>query len=138
MGTVRFIDPAEDDDNIEDYTVPIPEGLTEEFHPSHPVTTREIIDWEVRNIEPYPGYAEEVNNWEKAWEEVNRAQQAADGGYMPIIDPVHIKSDDDDDDDNTEGVAATVASTEDSDFSGYHVLRAAAGFDESDDSDRFH
>lgn len=85
-----FVDPADRDDSIDDYTVPIPEGLTEVFHPSQPVTTQQIIDWEVRNIEPYPGYAEEENNWEKAWEEVNRAQLKADGGHMHIEDPVHV------------------------------------------------
>lgn len=78
------------EDSIDDYTVPIPEGLTEYFEPSQPVSPEQIIKWETSNIEPYPGYAEEENNWEKAWEEVNRAQNEADGGSMHIADPVHV------------------------------------------------
>lgn len=90
--TVSFKDPRDDDDDrLEDYTVPIPEGLTEEFVPSQPVTPKQIIDWETKNKEPYPGYAEELFNWENAWEEVNRAQQKADGGYLHVADPVHIQ-----------------------------------------------
>ncbi|PLS25168.1 hypothetical protein [Bifidobacterium imperatoris] len=93
--TVRFVDPEEADknDRLEDYTVPIPEGLTEEFRPSKPVTPRQMIDWETKNKEPYPGYAEELFNWENAWEEVNRAQLKADGGYLHIADPVHFDDD---------------------------------------------
>ncbi|MDK8732178.1 helix-turn-helix domain-containing protein [Bifidobacterium breve] len=89
---VRFVDPrdAAEEDRLEDYTVPIPEGLTEEFHPSQPVTPKQIVDWETKNKEPYPGYAEEENKWERAWEEVNRAQLKADGGYLHIADPVHV------------------------------------------------
>ena len=86
---VRFVAPDEDDeDRLSDYTVPIPEGLTEEFHPSQPVTPKQLLDWETKNKEPYPGYSEEFFNWENAWEEVNRAQQKADGGYLHLSDPV--------------------------------------------------
>lgn len=95
--TVSFKDPRDnDDDRLEDYTVPIPEGLTEEFHPSQPVSPKQIIDWETKNKEPYPGYAEELFNWENAWEEVNRAQQKADGGYLHEADPVHVDPEFDD------------------------------------------
>ena len=73
---VRFVAPDEDDeDRLSDYTVPIPEGLTEEFHPSQPVTPKQLLDWETKNREPYPGYSEEFFNWENAWEEVNRARR---------------------------------------------------------------
>ena len=73
---VRFVAPDEDDeDRLSDYTVPIPEGLTEEFHPSQPVTPKQLLDWETKNKEPYPGYSEEFFNWENAWEEVNRASR---------------------------------------------------------------
>ena len=66
---VRFVAPDEDDeDRLSDYTVPIPEGLTEEFHPSQPVTPKQLLDWETKNKEPYPGYSEEFFNWENAWE----------------------------------------------------------------------
>ena len=42
---VRFVAPDEDDeDRLSDYTVPIPEGLTEEFHPSQPVTPKQLLD----------------------------------------------------------------------------------------------
>ena len=62
---VRFVAPDEDDeDRLSDYTVPIPEGLTEEFHPSQPVTPKQLLDWETKNKEPYPGYSEEFFNWE--------------------------------------------------------------------------
>ncbi|WP_223848062.1 hypothetical protein [Bifidobacterium reuteri] len=88
---VVFTDPRDRDDDISDYTVPIPEGLTEEFHPSQPVTPKQIIAWETRNEEPYPGYAEELFNWENAWEEVNRAQLKADGGYLHISDPEPVE-----------------------------------------------
>ena len=88
---VRFVAPDEDDeDRLSDYTVPIPEGLTEEFHPSQPVTPKQLLDWETKNKEPYPGYSEEFFNWENAWEEVNRAQQKADGGYLHLSDPVPV------------------------------------------------
>ena len=65
-------------------------GLTEEFHPSQPVTPKQLLDWETKNKEPYPGYSEEFFNWENAWEEVNRAQQKADGGYLHLSDPVPV------------------------------------------------
>lgn len=89
---VKFVTPEEasETDRIEDYSVPIPEGLTEEFHPSQPVTPQQIIDWETKNKEPYPGYAEEFFNWENAWEKVNRAQNEADGGHIHLSDPVHV------------------------------------------------
>ncbi len=70
--------------------MPIPEGLTEEFHPSQPITPKQLLDWETKNKEPYPGYSEEFFNWENAWEEVNRAQQKADGGYLHLSDPVPV------------------------------------------------
>ncbi|KAB7790485.1 hypothetical protein [Bifidobacterium leontopitheci] len=88
--TVIFDDPTEMESDLDTYTVPIPEGLTETFQPSRPVSVDEIFDWEAYGREPYPGYAAEENNWEKAWEKVNRAQQKADGGTMHIADPVHL------------------------------------------------
>lgn len=90
--TARFLTPEERDqeDKRDGYTVPIPEDLTEEFHPSQPITPKQIVAWETKGIEPYPGYEEEENNWAKRWEEVNRAQLAADGGGLHVADPVDV------------------------------------------------
>lgn len=76
--------------HVEDqgYTVPIPEGLTEVFEPSQPVTDRQTLDYELYGKEPYPGYADEMEAWEEAWEQVNRAQMVADGAPLNIMDPV--------------------------------------------------
>lgn len=95
--TVVFDDPnTTNQDN--DYTVPIPEGLTEEFNPSHPITPKQWADYETRGIEPYEGFEDEYTEWEKAWEEVNRAQLTADGAEPLIMDMVHPDPDFDEDD----------------------------------------
>lgn len=72
-----------------DYTVPIPEGLTDEFEPSRPVTSKQMLDYDLHGKEPYPGYADEYEAWQEAWEQVNRAQLVADGGTLNIQDPIH-------------------------------------------------
>lgn len=86
---VEFEKPMTDEEMTEDtasYTVPIPEGLTGDFIPSKPVTNEQTIAWTTRNIEPYPGYADEYAAWEDAWERVNRAQMEADGNTPNYVD----------------------------------------------------
>ena len=82
-----------DDSDEDDYTVPIPEGLTEYFEPSKPVTNEQIIAWETKGIEPYPGYADEEEEWDKAWEMVNRAQAEADGHPYLVLPTAHPQPD---------------------------------------------
>lgn len=72
------------------YTVPIPEGLEEDFHPSKPITFQQMVDWETNHKEPYPGYADEYEAWESAWQEVELAQMKADGVTETEINPVHV------------------------------------------------
>lgn len=92
--TVVFDDPNTTDQS-NDYTVPIPEGLTEEFEPSHPITPRQWAAWETRGIEPYKGFEEEYTTWEKEWEKVNRAQLTADGAEPLVMDMVRLDPDPD-------------------------------------------
>lgn len=79
--TVDFRTPEEADEDRREYTVPIPEGLTEEFEPSRPVTNAQTIAFQTSGKEPYPGYAREYADWERAWQEVDDAQDEADGIY---------------------------------------------------------
>lgn len=85
---VEFIsnEEAAKEDRLEDYTVPIPEGLTEDFEPSQPVTPKQMLAYDRTGKEPYPGYAREMQEWEDAWEMVNRAQLIADGANPVILD----------------------------------------------------
>lgn len=84
---VRFVSPDELPED--DYTVDVPDDLTEDFHPSKPVTPAQQLAYEMEGIEPYPGYEDEVNEWEKRWEKVNRAQLEKDGAPVLELDPVH-------------------------------------------------
>lgn len=104
MGHVKVEFHVPDDDETSDasYTVPIPEGATEDFHPSRPVTMKQWMAWDARGKEPYPGFAEELEEWEKANERLNRAQLEADGAPVPELDTVHIYHDDTDDEDTPE------------------------------------
>lgn len=85
MGTlkVRFVTPEEADEDEREYTVPIPDWLTRDFHPSKPVTNKQTLDFEAYGREPYPGYAEEYARWEQAWRDVDDAQDEADGNHIP-------------------------------------------------------
>lgn len=83
----RFVS-VDDDSDQEEYTVPIPEGLTEEFEPSQKVTWQQKVDFEATGKEPYPGYADELAEWERQWELVNEAQAEADGDHWQTLDPV--------------------------------------------------
>lgn len=83
----RFVSGYDDSDQ-EEYTVPIPEGLTEVFVPSREVTRKQQVDFEVSGKEPYPGYAAEFEEWERQWEMVNEAQAEADGDDWQTLDPV--------------------------------------------------
>ncbi|WP_240539372.1 hypothetical protein [Bifidobacterium sp. SO1] len=94
MGKVKVeyqsIEDSEREAREHPYTVPIPEGLTEEFFPSKPVTDEQMMRWMTRHIEPYPGYADEEAAWERAWQEVEIAQLKADGEPVLELDPVHV------------------------------------------------
>ena len=75
---VEFKLPPTDEELAEErasYTVPIPDDLPEQ-----------MIAWECRNIEPYPGFADEYAAWEDAWENINRAQAEADGNPYNYVD----------------------------------------------------
>lgn len=73
-------------DRRDQYTVPIPDWLTEDFKPSRPVTQQQMLAYDLHGKEPYPGYGEEMRKWEDAWEEINRAQLRADGADPVVID----------------------------------------------------
>lgn len=77
--------------NRASYTVPIPDSLTDSFEPSKPITDKQFLDWEIRHIEPYPGYAEEYAAWEDAWEEIDRAQAEADGNHYNYVDNLKLQ-----------------------------------------------
>ena len=85
---VVFDEPMTDEEeekNRASYTVPIPDSLTNSFEPSQPITDKQFLDWEIRHIEPYPGYAEEYAAWQDAWEEIDRAQAEADGDHYTTL-----------------------------------------------------
>lgn len=90
----EYVPPATEEELSEErksYTVPIPDDLPDIFTPSKPVTNEQTIAWECRNIEPYPGYAEEYAAWEDAWENINRAQAEADGNHYNYVDNMNLQ-----------------------------------------------
>lgn len=91
---VVFDEPMTDEEgekNRASYTVPIPDSLTNSFEPSQPITDKQFLDWEIRHIEPYPGYAEEYAAWQDAWEEIDRAQAEADGNHYNYVDNMKLQ-----------------------------------------------
>lgn len=78
------------DEEMKNYTVPIPEGLTPEFVPSQPVTAEQMRKFAAFGKEAYPGMADEYEAWEKAWDEVNLEQMKADGAPINIQEVVHV------------------------------------------------
>lgn len=76
------------DPEDEPFTVPVPEGLTDNFVPSKPVTPKQAIDFLTDGKEPYEGYADEYEEWEKQWEAVRRAQHEAEGTHDYVSDTV--------------------------------------------------
>ena len=44
--------------------------------------------------EPYPGYAQELADWEAAWDDVNYRQSIADGQHWVVTKPNKLTSDD--------------------------------------------
>lgn len=94
MGKVKVVcDTPEEVERMREeaeYTVPIPEGLTEDFEPSQPVTLKQYEAWENHHIEPYVGFADELEAWERAWQDVEIAQLKADGEPVLELDPVHV------------------------------------------------
>lgn len=97
--TVKFVDPNLEDDSDE-YSVPIPADLPEYFESSQPVTNKQILDFEFDGIEPYPGYADEYDEWYRRWEVINNLQAYVDSKRKEtLIDPVSIAPDFDPQDD---------------------------------------
>lgn len=81
----------EEEKNRASYTVPIPDSLTNHFVPSKKITRKQFLDWEIRHIEPYPGYADEYYAWQDAWEEIDRKQAEADGNPYNYVDNLNFQ-----------------------------------------------
>lgn len=88
MGKASVVFDQSDDKT--EYTVPVPEGLSEEFEPSRPVSRKQWMAYDATGVEPYPGFTEELQEWEKAWEAVNSAQLEADGAPPLVLDTVQV------------------------------------------------
>lgn len=91
MGEPIVMSPDEavaDQPHLSDYTVPIPEGLTEEFEPSQPCTREQLLDYACGGPEPYPGYAEEEQAWLDAWNDLDMRQAEADGDPWVVLPTV--------------------------------------------------
>ncbi len=97
---VVFDDPDTMDLDSDEYSVPIPADLPEYFESSQPVTNKQILDFEFDGIEPYPGYADEYDEWYRRWEVINNLQAYVDSKRKEtLIDPVSIAPDFDPQDD---------------------------------------
>lgn len=95
-----FDDPDTMDADSDEYSVPIPADLPEDFEPSQPTTTKQVLDFEFNGVEPYPGYAEEYDEWYRRWEVINNLQAYVDSKRKEtLIDPVSIAPDFDPQDD---------------------------------------
>ena len=95
-----FDDPDTMDADSDEYSVPIPADLPEDFEPSQPTTTKQVLDFEFNGVEPYPGYAEEYDEWYRRWEGINNLQAYVDSKRKDTpIDPVSIAPDFDPQDD---------------------------------------
>lgn len=95
-----FDDPDTMDADSDEYSVPIPADLPEDFEPSQPTTTKQVLDFEFNGVEPYPGYAEEYDEWYRRWEVINNLQAYVDSKRKDTpIDPVSIAPDFDPQDD---------------------------------------
>lgn len=95
---VVFDEPMTDEEeekNRASYTVPIPDSLTNHFVPSKKITRKQFLDWEIRHIEPYPGYADEYYAWQDAWEEIDRKQAEADGNPYNYVDNLKLEPESD-------------------------------------------
>lgn len=86
---VVFDDPNDEEETT--FTVPVPKGLSKEFTPSRPVSDEQYAAWATRREEPYPGFAEEIDSWDRAWSEVASAQRREDTGQddlqVPSVHP---------------------------------------------------
>jgi hypothetical protein len=74
MGIPTEVDhDIDSDDCYDDSDLPFdwPEEL-KEFTPSRPITKDQFIDFETAGKEPYPGYAEELEDWQDRNEEFQR------------------------------------------------------------------
>lgn len=126
-----FVDPTKlpDDDGRSEYTVYIPDDLTDYFEPSKPVTGDQTIRFEAYGVEPYPGYADELNEWLYRWEEVNTAQ-ARQNEYAIRRD----SSDDEDPADLTPGEVRYLKAREELG----HLMLRAINCCSHDDEDQFY
>ncbi|RSX54605.1 hypothetical protein [Bifidobacterium samirii] len=90
---VEYMTVAEADELIAnaDWTVPVPEWLTDDFIPERNLSLAEWDRWETRHIEPYPGFAQAFAKWERAWQEVELAQLKADGVKVFEADPIQVR-----------------------------------------------
>lgn len=70
------------------FDVPLEDGVTEDFIPSKPVTGEQVLDYEIKGIEPYEGYEQEYIEWERAQERRLRLQAIKDGSPLPVSDTV--------------------------------------------------
>jgi DNA-binding XRE family transcriptional regulator len=85
----------------DEWTVPIPEGLTDTFEPSKPCTKEQLIRYSTGGPEPYPGYEKELEAWEDAWEDVRQRQAEADGDtYLTLPNVITGVPEDVDEDGN--------------------------------------
>lgn len=83
MPAIEFVTPEEAYEDSDPYTVEIPEGATEEFHPSKHITNEQMIALVTSGKEAYPGLLAEYQAWEDANAELERRQAIADGYLMP-------------------------------------------------------
>ena len=90
--TVRGLTQEEEDELLAnpDWTVPVPEWLTDEFPTERELSLDEWNKWETRHVEPYPGFADAFAKWERAWQEVELAQLKADGVKVFEADPIQV------------------------------------------------
>ena len=85
--TVRFIDPDEAEE--EEFTIDCPDWLPRNFTPIRPVSIEEALDFELKDKEPYVGYAVELQFWEREWSKASELQSYVDGYYSMEPEPFH-------------------------------------------------
>lgn len=61
----------------------------EDFRPSRPVSIKQWVAWEDKGIEPYEGFAEEIDKWEGRQETELRKFEEDNGIPAPLSDTVH-------------------------------------------------
>lgn len=66
-----------DEDEDDEYVVPVPSWLTAELKPTEPIGDRAVIDFDNKGKEPYVGYAIEFACWERGWMYMNEVETYA-------------------------------------------------------------